>query len=65
MVSHHSAKFGVYRHFDIAEIMFLVRHAILEDHVAKELSNFIGRNPSRQVTILPSLMAIDIVVVEI
>ena len=39
--------------------MFLVCHVISQDHVIKESSNIMG------ITILPSFLAIDIVVVEI
>ena len=49
---HHRAKF-------YGDIMFLVCHVISQDHVIKESSNIMG------ITILPSFLAIDIVVVEI
>ena len=38
---------------------------ILKDHKTKVYSNVMGRSPTRLVTILPSLMAIDTVTVAI
>ena len=49
----------------VVDIETLVCYVILQDHMIKGLCDLIGRSPSRQVIILPSLMAIDTVVVEI
>ena len=38
--------------------MILVCHLIFEDHVIEVLGDFIGKSPSRQVTILSSLVAL-------
>ena len=45
--------------------MVLVCQKIYQDHIIKGSSDVIGRSPSRYVTILPSLVAIGIVVMEI
>ena len=45
--------------------MILVCHVILQDHETKGWSNIVGGSPLWQVTSLPSLAAIAIVVVEI
>ena len=59
MTSHQLAKFGGYRHCGSADIMILVCHKTSQNHVIKESWDFIGRSPLRQVTIMPSLIAID------
>ena len=65
MVSRHPAKFGGHWNCDSRDIMLLICHVILQDHLMKEQGNFMGRNPPRLVTILPRLMATGTVVVEI
>ena len=65
MASHQFAKFGGHRHCDSENIMILGYHVISQDHIIKGSCDFIGRNPSRYVMILPSLVAIGTVVVEI
>ena len=62
-VSYHPLKFGGNRYCGSGN-MFLVYHVILQGYVIKESCDFMGRNPSRQVIILPSLVAIDTLVVE-
>ena len=57
--------FGGLRHCDREDIMVLVCQVILKDHVIKRSCDFLARIQSRQVTILPNLVAMDIVVVEI
>ena len=47
------------------EIMVVVSHVILQDHVMKRLSDFMGSCPSRQVSILQSLVTIGTLVVEL
>ena len=46
-------------------MMVYVCHVTLQNHVIKVLNNFMVRSPSRYVTTLPSLVAIDTVAVEI
>ena len=48
----------------IAGIMLLICHVISQDHVIKRSCHFKGRSPSRQAIILPSLVAIGILVGE-
>ena len=43
--------------------MVLVCHVILQNHVIKDSSDFIAKNPFRKVTILPTFVATDTVVV--
>ena len=45
--------------------MFLICHVILQDHMAQEPCDVIDKNPEREVTILPNLVAMDTVVVQI
>ena len=45
--------------------MVLVCHLISQNHVIKVSCDLIGRSPSREVIILPSLLTISILVVEI
>ena len=45
--------------------MISVCHVALQDHVIKALNEFMIRSPSRIVTIVPSLMATSIEVVEV
>ena len=45
--------------------MVLICYMILQDHENKASSNFMCGSRSRQVSILPNLVAIKIVVVEI
>ena len=53
-----------FRYSSGGHIIVLVCHMILQDHVIKGPSNIMGRSPIGLVTILSSLVAIDIVVVE-
>ena len=62
--SHHHAKFCAHRHYD-SEDMFLVCYVISQNHVIMLSFDFIGKMQSKQVTILSSFVAIDIVVVKI
>ena len=45
--------------------MIFVFHLTLQDHIMKLLNDFMVRSPSKFVTILPSLVTKDTVVVEI
>ena len=47
------------------DIMVFVCHVTLQDHVIKVFNDLAVRSPSRYVTIIPSLVAIDTVAVEI
>ena len=64
-ISQHPAKFGDRRHCGSEDIMVLVCHVILQGHVIKASNDCMGRRSSRQVTILPSLVALGILVVDI
>ena len=64
-MSYHPAKFGGHSHFGSEGIMNLVCHVILQDHVIKVSYDVMGGSPLWEVTILPSLVGIDTVVVEI
>ena len=57
--------FGGHRHSGSGDIMVFVCHVTLEDHMIKVLNDFMVGSPSRYVTILPSLVAIDRVILEI
>ena len=63
--SYHSSKFGCHRHSSNRDMIAFVCHVILQDHIIKALYGFMIKNLSRYTTILASLVAIDIVVVEI
>ena len=65
MVSHSPAKFGGHRHCGSEDMMFLICHAILQDHVSQKEYIFLARSPWKYVNILSSLVAIDTAVVEI
>ena len=45
-MSHHYAKCGGHRHCSSGDIMVLVCHVIMKDHMIKGWRNFIGENPS-------------------
>ena len=65
MVIHYPAKFNGHGHCGNGDIMVLVFHIILEEHIIKRLCNFAAKSTSRQVTILPSMVTINTVVAEI
>ena len=44
--SHHSTKFGSYRHFGSGDIVVLVCQVISEDHVIEGSCDFMSRSPS-------------------
>ena len=46
------------------EIMVLICHVILQDHLTKGSSSFMGRSPSRDFAILSNVVAIGAVVME-
>ena len=63
-VSQHPSKFGGYGHYGTGDIIVLVCHVISRDYIIKRSCDFKGRNLSKYVTILPSLVAIDTLVSE-
>ena len=63
MVNHHSAKFGGHGYYGSGDMMVLFCHVNLGDDLTKDLGNFMGKNLTRWVTILPSLVARGTVVV--
>ena len=65
MTNHQLASFGGHRHRGSGDIMTSVCHMILQDHVTESSCNFMDRSLSRQVAVLPGLVAIDTVVVKI
>ena len=64
-MSYHPTEFGGHRHSGSRDIMVFVCHVILQDHVIRVLCDFMFMSPLRQVTILPSFMAIGTAIVEI
>ena len=64
-VFYYPTKFSCHRHCDSGDIIVLVCHVISKNHVIKRLGDFLDRRPSKQVTIPPSLVALDTVVVKI
>ena len=60
---HQLAKFGGHRDISGRGVMFLVCHVIKQDHVIQGWDDYNDRSPTREVTILPSLVVIDTVVV--
>ena len=42
LISQHTAEFGGHRHCDCGDIMVLVCHVTLHNHVTKESNNFMG-----------------------
>ena len=65
MVSHHPVNFEGNRNCFGEDIMVLLCHVILQDHLVKMLSGFMSGNLSQLVTTLQYLIAMAIVVVEI
>ena len=63
--SYHPVKFVDHRHFDGNDIGVLVCHVISQDHIIKGSCDFMGRSQSREVTILPNLIAISTLIVDI
>ena len=63
VVSHDPTKFGSYNGNE--DIMVLVSHVMLHNHITEGSYNFIVGSCSREVIILSSLLAIGTVVVEI
>ena len=64
-VRHHPNRFGGHKHCGIGDIMVVVCYVTLQNHKIKALYEFMAKSPSKQVTILPNLVAIGTVVMEI
>ena len=64
-LSPHTANFDVHKHCNSEDISFLICRVISEEHMIKALFNLMVGSPSCYVTTLPSLVTIDIVLVEI
>ena len=56
-----TARFAGHWHNSSGDIMVLICHVTLQDHMNKLLNDFLVRTPARYVTILPSLLAIGTV----
>lgn len=65
MVSDHPANFDDDKHCSSGDIKVLADHVISEDRVIKESCDILGRSLSWQVSMLSSLVAKGVVVVEI
>ena len=65
LVSHTLVKFGGHSHRGSGNIIVLFCDVILQDHVTKGYSNIMEKNLATLVSILPSLVAMDLVVVTI
>ena len=61
----HPSKFRGHKHSCSRDIMVLACYLISQDYVIKKSYDFMGSSPSRCATILPSLEAIDTLLVEI
>ena len=57
-LTYHTAKFGGYSYSGTGEIMTVVGHVTLQDHVIKPLNDFMARSPSKYFTNPPSLVAV-------
>ena len=64
-VTHHSTKFGGYRHCERGDKMALILLGILPERMTEGSRNIIGKPPWRQMTILPSLFVRNNLVVDI
>ena len=62
---YHPEKFNSQRHCVSGDIIFLIYQVILQDHIIKGSSDFMARSLLRELIRLPSLLAIDIVVLKI
>ena len=62
---YHPEKFNSQRHCVSGDIIFLIYQVILQDNIIKGSSDFMARSLLRELIRLPSLVAIDIVVLKI
>ena len=60
---HHPDKFGSQRHCVSGDVIFLIYHIVLQDHLIKGSSDFMARSLLKEVITMPSLVAVDIAVV--
>ena len=65
LVTHYLAKFNDHMLCHSKDITYLICHVTLQDHEIKESSDFIEGSSSLYVTILPSLVAVVILIVDI
>ena len=59
------AKFGGHKYSGSEDTIIFLCHVTLQVHVIKVLNDFMVRSSSRQLIILPSLVAVGTIVVEI
>ena len=64
MINYCPAKFNGHAHCGSKD-MTLMCHVMLQDHVIKGSCDFMGKNQSRQVSIVPCFAAIATLIVEI
>ena len=64
-VLYYPVKFGGQRHSSNRGIMVLVCNVTLQDHMTRVLYNFMVKISPNYVIIIPSLVATDIVVLEL
>ena len=64
-VRYHRANIGGRKHSSSEDVIFFVFQVTFQNHVIKALNDFISKNHSRYVTILPSLMVASTVRVHI
>ena len=64
MESHHPAKLGGQGNWGNENLMLLICHVILQDRVAQEPCDLLGRRVLKQVTTMPSLVVRGSMVVE-
>ena len=64
-VSYHPSEFGGHRHCARKDMIVLVCYVISQKHAAKRSCDFRDRNPSTQITIMQSLVAIVTLGVEL
>ena len=64
-MSHHPTKFGSHSHCGCGNIMVLVCHVISQSHVMKRSRYYMGRYPSKPVTILQNVVTMATLAVDL
>ena len=64
-MSHHLAMFDGHWSSESGDLKYLTCHVILQNHVIEGSSNFVSGSFLWYITVLPSLVAMGIIVVEI
>ena len=64
-VSHHLTKFSSHKPCSSSDTAAKIFYVTLQDHVIKESGNFMEGNSSLYIPTLPTLIAIDIVLMDI